>query len=69
VKKSIVNLAEAPKMCETENDISAKRRAELNTLMNQRLPSAAELQMQMKQAHWNVKGPTRSTQPQLTSGR
>ena len=44
-------------MYETENDISLKRRSELNTLMNQRLADAVDLQMQMKQAHWNVKGP------------
>ena len=50
-------LAEAPKMYETENDISLKRRSELNALMNQRLASAVDLQTQMKQAHWNVKGP------------
>ena len=45
-------------MYETENDISLQRRTELNTLMNQRLADAVDLQMQMKQAHWNVKGPS-----------
>jgi starvation-inducible DNA-binding protein len=50
--------AEAPKMYETENDISKERRLELNALMNQRLADAVDLQMQMKQAHWNVKGPS-----------
>jgi starvation-inducible DNA-binding protein len=50
--------AEAPKMYQTENDISEKRRSELNALMNQRLASAVDLQTQMKQAHWNVKGPS-----------
>jgi hypothetical protein len=50
--------AEAPKMYETENDISKERRIELNALMNQRLASAVDLQSQMKQAHWNVKGPS-----------
>ena len=49
---------ESPKAYETENDISLKRRSELNTLMNQRLSDAIDLQMQMKQAHWNVKGPS-----------
>jgi len=49
--------AEAPKMYETENDISKERRSELNALMNRRLADAVDLQMQMKQAHWNVKGP------------
>ena len=57
MKTAIANLAEAPKMYETENDISLKRRSELNALMNQRLADAVDLQMQMKQAHWNVKGP------------
>ncbi len=51
-------LTEAPKMYETENDISPNRRSELNALMNQRLAEAVDLQMQMKQAHWNVKGPS-----------
>ena len=58
MKTSITNLAEAPTMYETENDISKKRRSELNALMNQRLASAVDLQTQMKQAHWNVKGPS-----------
>jgi starvation-inducible DNA-binding protein len=49
---------EAPKMYETENDISKERRSELNALMNRRLADAVDLQMQMKQAHWNVKGPS-----------
>ena len=44
-------------MYETENDIAKSRRVELNSLMNQRLADAVDLQMQMKQAHWSVKGP------------
>ena len=58
MKTAIVNLAEVPQMYETENDISPKHRSELNALMNQRLASAVDLQTQMKQAHWNVKGPS-----------
>jgi starvation-inducible DNA-binding protein len=58
MKKSKASLAEAPIMYETENDISKSSRTELNALMNQRLASAVDLQMQMKQAHWNVKGPS-----------
>src|SRR5207247_2994808 len=46
-----------PKMYPTENDIPENRRSELNELMNQRLADAVDLQLQMKQAHWNVKGP------------
>ncbi len=48
----------SPEMYATENDIAKSRRSELNELMNQRLSDAIDLQMQMKQAHWNVKGPS-----------
>ena len=58
LRASKINLTEAPKMFETENDISLQRRTELNALLNQRLASAVDLQMQLKQAHWNVKGPS-----------
>jgi starvation-inducible DNA-binding protein len=60
MKKSAskAQLVEAPTMYETENDITLQRRTELNALMNQRLASAVDLQLQMKQAHWNVKGPS-----------
>ena len=44
-------------MYETENDLKLDGRVELNRLMNERLASIVDLQMQMKQAHWNVKGP------------
>jgi starvation-inducible DNA-binding protein len=57
MKTSSRNTVDAPKMYETENDIPQPRRVELNALMNQRLADAVDLQMQMKQAHWNVKGP------------
>ena len=51
-------LEDAPKIYETENDITKDRRTQLIPLLNQRLASAVDLQMQMKQAHWNVKGPS-----------
>src|SRR5437667_11160020 len=57
MKTSTKNTMDASKMYETENDISPDRRSELNSLMSQRLADAVDLQMQMKQAHWNVKGP------------
>jgi len=41
----------------TENDIPQELRLKLNILANQGLADAVDLQMQMKQAHWNVKGP------------
>src|SRR5437764_8907560 len=57
MKSTINKPAPQPRMYETENDIPEQRRSELNVLMNQRLADAVDLQMQMKQAHWNVKGP------------
>jgi len=56
MKTRLERPAPTARMFETENDISRERRAELNTLMNQRLADAVDLQAQMKQAHWNVKG-------------
>ncbi len=56
--KAITKTDEAPQTYETENDIAPNRRLALNELMNQRLADAVDLQMQMKQAHWNVKGPS-----------
>jgi starvation-inducible DNA-binding protein len=39
------------------NDLPKDARQQLNGLINQRLADAIDLHMQMKQAHWNVKGP------------
>jgi len=44
-------------MHSTRNDLSAKARAKVAALLNARLADALDLQMQAKQAHWNVKGP------------
>jgi len=44
-------------MYETMNDLPKPARIALNQLMNQRLADAVDLQSQVKQAHWNVKGP------------
>jgi len=57
-KASSVEAKEAPKMYQTSVDLPESGRIELNALMNQRLASAIDLQMQLKQAHWNVKGPS-----------
>lgn len=46
-----------PRYYKTANDIPEKRRVQINCLLNQLLADAIDLQMQMKQAHWNVKGP------------
>jgi starvation-inducible DNA-binding protein len=48
---------EPPAMYETENDLPKPARTELIALINQRLADAIDLQLQLKQAHWNVKGP------------
>src|SRR3954467_13945734 len=57
MKTATNNTAEAPAMYETENDLPKSTRSELNALINQRLADAIDLQLQLKQAHWNVKGP------------
>src|SRR6266436_10320934 len=57
ITKRTAGNRERSRMYETENDIPEQRRSELNALMNQQLANAVDLQTQMKQAHWNVKGP------------
>ena len=58
MKKSIANFEEeSSTMYKTKIDIPLSIRVELSRIMNLRLASAVDLQMQMKQAHWNVKGP------------
>ena len=42
---------------ETLNDLAKASRAPMVELLNQRLADAIDLQSQVKQAHWNVKGP------------
>ena len=41
----------------TRIDLSAKARARVIELLNARLADAIDLQLQTRQAHWNVKGP------------
>jgi starvation-inducible DNA-binding protein len=41
----------------TKNDLSAKIRKGVIELLNARLADLIDLQLQTKQAHWNVKGP------------
>jgi len=43
---------------ETLNDLPKETRAELINFLNQRLSDIIDLQAQVKQAHWNVKGPS-----------
>jgi starvation-inducible DNA-binding protein len=42
----------------TRNDLSAKTRSTMVALLNERLADLSDLQSQVKQAHWNVKGPS-----------
>jgi len=44
-------------MHSTRNDLSLKTRTKVIELLNARLADAVDLQLQAKQAHWNVKGP------------
>ncbi len=45
-------------MYKTKNDLPEKVRAEMVTLLQQRLADCIDLVTQAKQAHWNVKGPS-----------
>jgi starvation-inducible DNA-binding protein len=42
----------------TKNDLPEATRLEAISLLNQRLAESIDLQLQSKQAHWNVKGPS-----------
>lgn len=45
------------KLFPTKNDLSESVRTEMIALLNARLADAVDLFTQVKQAHWNVKGP------------
>jgi len=42
----------------TKNDLSNELRSKISTLLNEQLANLINLQLQSKQAHWNVKGPS-----------
>src|SRR4249920_3961719 len=44
-------------MYKTKIDLSEKSRRNVILILNDRLADAIDLQTQVKQAHWNVKGP------------
>src|SRR5260221_4418032 len=46
-----------PAMFATKNDLSEDVRTKAIELLNARVADAIDLQTQIKQAHWNVKGP------------
>jgi starvation-inducible DNA-binding protein len=47
----------APRLLRTKNDLASDVRAQAVRLLEQRLVDCIDLQLQCKQAHWNVKGP------------
>ena len=57
-RDNAVQFKESAEMFDTANDLPRQTRQELCQLLNQRLADALDLQSQMKQAHWNVKGPS-----------
>jgi starvation-inducible DNA-binding protein len=57
MKPSAQHTTESAVLYETENDLPKSSRAELIAILNQRLADIIDLQTQLKQAHWNVKGP------------
>jgi starvation-inducible DNA-binding protein len=57
MKPSAQHTTESAVLYETENDLPKSNRAELIAILNQRLADIIDLQTQLKQAHWNVKGP------------
>jgi starvation-inducible DNA-binding protein len=44
-------------MYETRNDLAFSARRSLVDMLNEHLADAIDLQLQAKQAHWNIKGP------------
>jgi len=50
-------VSDETRLASTKNDLPAATRAEVVTLLNQRLADCVDLQTMCKQAHWNVKGP------------
>ncbi len=44
-------------MYDTHNDLAEPTRKSVVEVLNERLSEAIDLQLQAKQAHWNVKGP------------
>lgn len=58
MKTAAPNIEEESSLYKIENDIPRDSRRELATLMNPRLASAVDLQLPLKQAHWNIAGGT-----------
>lgn len=54
---TINRLTQKQKLHNTENDLPKPTRETVVGLINQRLADIVDLKTQIKQAHWNVKGP------------
>lgn len=52
------NQNQTMKLHKTKNSVPEKTRRKIIDLLNQHLADALDLQLQGKQAHWNVKGPS-----------
>ena len=52
------SISDETTLFQTKNDLPATSRAEVVSLLNQRLADCIDLQAMCKQAHWNVKGPS-----------
>src|SRR5262249_40995075 len=50
-------MTRSPDMYSTRNDLAETTRTKMIELLDTRLADASDLQTQLKQAHWNVKGP------------
>lgn len=55
--RNLETMQPTPTVYETENDLPKNARVEVIGILNQRLADIIDLQTQLKQAHWNVKGP------------
>lgn len=58
MRKTEAIVDESVELYTTWNETSLDHRTNMIQLMNHRLATAIDLQLQMKQAHWNVKGPS-----------
>jgi len=52
-----MSIENPPALYETENDLPKEARVALIGILNQRLADIIDLQTQLKQAYWNLKGP------------
>src|SRR5689334_15275400 len=57
LKRTLENGEAASTLYETENDLPKESRVAVAGVLNERLSDIIDLQTQLKQAHWNVKGP------------